>query len=362
MSVKQYRKKPVVIEAMQFDGSRESAQTICDWANSFENTEGEPWITYITHGEDGYELPHDLLVETLEGHMSVSEGDFVIKGVQGEFYPCKPDIFEASYDAVEEPEHDHPYLLGEKAAEGCMECLAPAGMHYCNCTAAGDEETADACPAHGRHVWVQGKAIVFCGGCGVIRPADESSGAPSVAEVQATEGRSQAIATGKAAPSVSASDVDDALDELFDAARSVVIGAKRGDSFDHPGYDAMKRLLDATDAYADVHEALELSPRRSSDGTAKDASLDTLQLWSERWWGIQQDVPGLLPVLQAFDRAIERGVDWKGAAQVLNLALDDLVRQISRCVLEGDSPTTINLRVAGYASSRYTHASEREAT
>lgn len=47
--------------------------------------------------------PHDneYYVKTLEGHMKVSDGDYIIKGVQGEYYPCKPDIFEQTYEVVE---------------------------------------------------------------------------------------------------------------------------------------------------------------------------------------------------------------------------------------------------------------------
>jgi hypothetical protein len=90
-----YRKKPVVIEAMQFDGTRPCIEAICRWANDHRLTEEDPWVTYVFTGPDDVQ---DVLIDTLEGHMAVSPGDFVIKGVQGEFYPCKPDIFEATYE------------------------------------------------------------------------------------------------------------------------------------------------------------------------------------------------------------------------------------------------------------------------
>jgi len=45
-------------------------------------------------------VPADVYIETLEGDMSVSKGDYIIKGVKGEFYPCKPDIFNETYEAV----------------------------------------------------------------------------------------------------------------------------------------------------------------------------------------------------------------------------------------------------------------------
>lgn len=79
-----FRKKPVVIEAMQFDGSYQSGKAILDWADETVHRS-----TLI-----------GLSIKTLEGVMGVSAGDWVIRGVQGEFYPCKPDIFEATYEAV----------------------------------------------------------------------------------------------------------------------------------------------------------------------------------------------------------------------------------------------------------------------
>lgn len=84
-----FRKKPVVIEAIQFTGGNDGE--ILSWATRFslENP--------IEMGVSG-----TLYIHTLEGQMTVSKGDWVIKGVQGEFYPCKPDIFEATYEAVED--------------------------------------------------------------------------------------------------------------------------------------------------------------------------------------------------------------------------------------------------------------------
>ena len=75
-----YRKKPVVIEAMQLTDSNEIKVT------EFMGL-GEGKLT-----ADGIEI------ETLEGTMKASIGDYIIKGVQGEFYPCKPDIFEQTYE------------------------------------------------------------------------------------------------------------------------------------------------------------------------------------------------------------------------------------------------------------------------
>jgi len=84
--MKQHRKKPVVIEAMQWNGD-------ADIANSFIGERyGTDW-KYANNNES-------IIIPTLEGDMLGNVGDYIIKGVKGEFYPCKPDIFEATYEAV----------------------------------------------------------------------------------------------------------------------------------------------------------------------------------------------------------------------------------------------------------------------
>jgi hypothetical protein len=80
-----YVKKPIVIEAIQYNGTNR---------DEILAKLGMPSI-----GEDF--LDDHLYIETLEGDMKASIGDFIIKGVKGEFYPCKPDIFEESYDKFE---------------------------------------------------------------------------------------------------------------------------------------------------------------------------------------------------------------------------------------------------------------------
>lgn len=82
-----FRKKPVEIEAVQFTG----------------HNDHEVW-RFV--GEYGYDPDDDRptwVIRTLEGLMTAEVGDWIIKGVKGEFYPCKPDIFEATYDRVSEP-------------------------------------------------------------------------------------------------------------------------------------------------------------------------------------------------------------------------------------------------------------------
>ena len=89
----QYRKKQVVIEAIQWDG-----KNFDDIMNFMQKNNGNK-IAY----EDAEELAlktKELKVGTLEGIMTASFGDYIIKCIKGEFYPCKPDIFEATYEKV----------------------------------------------------------------------------------------------------------------------------------------------------------------------------------------------------------------------------------------------------------------------
>lgn len=88
-----YRKKPVVIDAIQWTGENLGQCKIFLGAN-FAGVLTEKRI----NGE------RDLFVHTLEGKMMASKGDYLIRGIQGEHYPCKPDIFAATYEAVTPPE------------------------------------------------------------------------------------------------------------------------------------------------------------------------------------------------------------------------------------------------------------------
>jgi hypothetical protein len=83
-----YRKMPVVVEAEKFDGTRASAEKIVEWIN---NNRGRSCVTSSTKSEA------NVMIHTLEGGMRALSGDMVIRGVQGEFYPCKPDIFEETH-------------------------------------------------------------------------------------------------------------------------------------------------------------------------------------------------------------------------------------------------------------------------
>lgn len=83
--IQRFVKRPVIIEAMQVTDTH-SAREACEWINRNGGSAGE-WVT-----------SPNVYIETLEGTMTAREGDWVIKGVKGEFYPCKPDIFEATYE------------------------------------------------------------------------------------------------------------------------------------------------------------------------------------------------------------------------------------------------------------------------
>ena len=87
-----FRKKPVVIEAVQWTGHAQSSIAVDIFMKLF------PKQSEVTGSKA--EGNAKLLIPTLEGVMEASEGDWIIKGVKGEFYPCKPDIFEQTYDAV----------------------------------------------------------------------------------------------------------------------------------------------------------------------------------------------------------------------------------------------------------------------
>ncbi len=119
-----YRKKPLTIEALQLKW--DTWEKMCEFAQIGEFAEGKPtggWVDSI--GEFYFELPlwdHDqeipglmglsyidglnwklgMAIPTLEGIMIAKEGDYIIKGVDGKFYPCEPDVFETIYETATE--------------------------------------------------------------------------------------------------------------------------------------------------------------------------------------------------------------------------------------------------------------------
>ena len=84
-----YKKKPVVIDAVKFTGAIDEMQELMDLGMDTVHV--------------SYKDPKNptLSINTLEGTMTAQTGDYIIRGVQGEFYPCKPDIFEETYEPIE---------------------------------------------------------------------------------------------------------------------------------------------------------------------------------------------------------------------------------------------------------------------
>lgn len=99
---KKYRKRPVVIEAMQWDGTAEGATPIIDWILRKEPQAASYDEAHVINPgfPDEEWVPARILINTLEGTMSATSGDYIIRGVQNEFYPIKPDILDATYEAV----------------------------------------------------------------------------------------------------------------------------------------------------------------------------------------------------------------------------------------------------------------------
>jgi len=93
--IRKATKKPVEIEYMVWPGGSASAGAVIDWIlnnNGLATFRCTAPLCSDT-GED-----HTIAISTLEGRMTASPGDVIIRGVKGEFYPCKPDIFDATYD------------------------------------------------------------------------------------------------------------------------------------------------------------------------------------------------------------------------------------------------------------------------
>ena len=100
--MKNYRKKPVVIQAIQLKDLE--VRTLMALQN------------FAGLGNDNFLAVSDgVLINTLEGNMKASIGDYIIQGVNGEFYPCKPEIFEKTYDLADAPESFLDRVIKEKA-------------------------------------------------------------------------------------------------------------------------------------------------------------------------------------------------------------------------------------------------------
>jgi hypothetical protein len=94
-----YRKKPVVVEAIQWTGSN-----LEEIRNFVGSDLIEEYVEFFDIKRTLNKMLVDIAIDTLEGTMRVDYGDYIIEGVKGEFYPCKPDIFLKTYEEVIENE------------------------------------------------------------------------------------------------------------------------------------------------------------------------------------------------------------------------------------------------------------------
>lgn len=96
--IQKYRKKPVIIEAIRYNPPQNCEQVYhfvgIEWPGDHDEIMKDP--NAPSHDEVGF------FINTLEGVMEALPGDFIIKGVEGEFYPCKPDIFWKTYEMIDE--------------------------------------------------------------------------------------------------------------------------------------------------------------------------------------------------------------------------------------------------------------------
>jgi hypothetical protein len=141
-----YRKKPVVIDAIQWTGVNVQevlgflAEMVIKFKKPAQVTENSIIVEEVTKIQfDLTAKPHiRLTIATLNGDMAVDHGEFVLCGIQGEIYPCKADIFEATYDKV------HPeYVEPEGPSPGFVPCTG-CGHSYedCDCNWSFDHEKA----------------------------------------------------------------------------------------------------------------------------------------------------------------------------------------------------------------------------
>lgn len=95
-----YRKKPVEVQAIRYDGT--NAEQVIEFMGGAKQANAEERML----PGPGRGMHPGIVIHTLEGDMRASVDDWIIRGVQGEFYPCKPDIFEATYEPVGTAELD----------------------------------------------------------------------------------------------------------------------------------------------------------------------------------------------------------------------------------------------------------------
>ena len=130
MSINKYKKKPIIIEAVQWTGInlKEIKSFVGDSLD----------YNYKTHGDSSDLSNIEVKIKTLEGDHIASIGDYIIKGVNGEFYPCKPDIFKKTYESATLTLQNEWVSVEEKLPENNTQVLmwsarwkiAEAGSYY----------------------------------------------------------------------------------------------------------------------------------------------------------------------------------------------------------------------------------------
>lgn len=101
--IKKYKTKPVEIEAIEYDGN--NIEQIKKFLGNNFIKKTKTIEMHIPCEESIFPVPVPYIayyIRTLEGDMKISKGDYIIKGIEGEFYPCKPDVFKQKYELIKE--------------------------------------------------------------------------------------------------------------------------------------------------------------------------------------------------------------------------------------------------------------------
>lgn len=93
MTTRKYRRKPIVLEAVQL--RRDNLNEVMAFVNAGRLIDGYPQVSTVQHEEDTWV---SLFIPTVEGVMQASENDWIVRGTRGEVYPVKPDIFKETYE------------------------------------------------------------------------------------------------------------------------------------------------------------------------------------------------------------------------------------------------------------------------
>lgn len=162
--IHQYRKKPVIVEAVQLNNI--NAPCVVRWV-------GEDKAKMKLESDEAWKLGKappifSVTICTLEGDMKAMPGDYIIKGVHGEFYPCKPDIFEKTYEAVEPPKEESKAMPEYISREAAIIGLAASNLtpHQIDDAAEALQlvPAADVAPVrHGK--WIQKGRKIYCSKC-----------------------------------------------------------------------------------------------------------------------------------------------------------------------------------------------------